>query len=55
MLKTFDLQLPLNIDESFELVRKSGGEIVSWGANNVSEESHYLEWKKARTKLRLRS
>lgn len=47
MLKKFDLQLPLPIDDSFELVRRSGDEIVSWGANNISEEDHYLEWKQS--------
>lgn len=47
MLKKFDLQLPLPVDESFELVRKSGDEIVSWGANNISEEDYYLEWKQS--------
>ena len=47
MLKKFELKLPLPIDESFELVRDSGDEIVSWGANNISEEDHYLEWKQS--------
>lgn len=47
MLKTFNLQLPLSVDDSFELVRKSGDEVVSWGANNISEEDHYLEWKQS--------
>ena len=43
MLKKFSITLPLDIDESYELVRKSGDEIVSWGAHNVSPENHYLE------------
>ncbi len=47
MLKTFHLQLPLSLDDSFELVRKSGDEIVSWGANSVNQEAHYLEWKQS--------
>ncbi len=47
MLKKFNLQLPLPIDESFELVKQSGDEIVSWGANNISEENYYLEWKQS--------
>lgn len=47
MLKKFSLQLPLDIDESFALVSKSGDEIPSWGANNISEENHYLEWKQS--------
>lgn len=47
MLKKFTITLPLDIDTSYELVRKSGDEIVSWGANNVSPENHYLEWKQS--------
>lgn len=47
MLKKFTVTLPLDIDTSYELVRKSGDEIVSWGANNVSPEDHYLEWKQS--------
>ena len=47
MLKKFSITLPLDLDESYELVRKSGDQIVSWGANNVSPENHYLEWKQS--------
>lgn len=47
MFKKFSISLPLDIDQSYELVRKSGDEIVSWGANNVSPEDHYLEWKQS--------
>ena len=47
MLKKFAITLPLDTDTSYELVRKSGDEIVSWGANNVSPENHYLEWKQS--------
>lgn len=47
MLKKYTISLPLDIDNSFEMVRKSGDEIVSWGANNVSAEDHYLEWKQS--------
>ena len=47
MLKKYTISLPLDIDNSFEMVRKSGDEIVSWGANNVSPEDHYLEWKQS--------
>lgn len=31
MFKKFSISLPLDIDQSYELVRKSGDEIVSWG------------------------
>lgn len=47
MLKKFSIKIPLTIEESFELVKKSGEEIVSWGANNISEDDHYLEWKQS--------
>ncbi len=47
MLKKFQIQLPLNVEESFDLVRRSGDEIVSWRANNVSPENNYLEWKQS--------
>lgn len=47
MLKKFYIELPLEIGDSFELVRRSGDEIVSWGKNNVSEDDYYLEWKQS--------
>ena len=47
MLKKFSLTLPLDLERSFELVRASGDEIVSWGANRISPEDHYLEWKQS--------
>ena len=43
MLKKFSISLPLDIERSYELVRKSGDQIVSWGANRVSPEEFYLE------------
>ena len=47
MLKKFSIQIPLGIEDSFKLVKKSGDEIVSWGAHNISEQDHYLEWKQS--------
>jgi hypothetical protein len=47
MLKKFTLTLPLDIEQSYELVRRSGDQIVSWGANRVSPEEFYLEWKQS--------
>ena len=47
MLKKFHLELPLDIDDSFALVRRSGDEIVSWRANNISEKDYYLDWKQS--------
>ena len=34
-------------EECFELVRRSGAEIVSWGNNNADQESGYLDWKQS--------
>ena len=47
MLKKFTIALPLGIEQSYQLVRKSGDEIVSWGANRASPEEFYLEWKQS--------
>lgn len=47
MLKKFTIKIPLTIGDSYDLVKKSGDEIAGWGANNVSEEDHYLEWKQS--------
>lgn len=44
MLKKFSINIPLNVGDSFELVKKSGDDIVSWGTNNVGEQDYYLEW-----------
>ena len=47
MFKKFSLQIPLDIDDSFELVKQSGEEVVSWGASSLSEKDYYLEWKQS--------
>jgi hypothetical protein len=47
MIKEFTMSLPLDLEQSYELVRKSGDQIVSWGANRVSPEDYYLEWKQS--------
>ena len=47
MIKEFSLTLPLDLEQSYELVRKSGDQIISWGAQRVSPEDHYLEWKQS--------
>lgn len=47
MLKTYQIIIPLPQQESFELVRRSGAEIVSWRNNNADEESGYLDWKQS--------
>ena len=47
MIKEFTITLPLDLDQSYELVRKSGDQIVSWGAQRVNPEDYYLEWKQS--------
>lgn len=47
MLKKFNITIPLGIEDSYMLVKKSGDEIVSWRASNISEKDHYLEWKQS--------
>ena len=47
MRKNFTLTLPLDLDQSYELVRQSGDQIMSWGSQKVSPEDHYLEWKQS--------
>ncbi|MBT8347716.1 MAG: hypothetical protein KJO60_11695 [Desulfofustis sp.] len=47
MIKEFTLTLPLGLEQSYELVRKSGDQIMSWGAHRVTPEDYYLEWKQS--------
>ena len=47
MIKEYTLTLPLDIEQSYELVRTSGDQIVSWGSNRVNPEDFYLEWKQS--------
>ena len=47
MLKKFTLTLPLDLEQSYELVRQSGDQIMSWGSQKVSPDDHYLEWKQS--------
>ena len=47
MRKNFTLTLPLDLDQSYELVRQSGDQIMSWGSQKISPEEHYLEWKQS--------
>ena len=47
MIKEFSLTLPLDLEQSYELVRKSGDQIISWGVQRANPEEHYLEWKQS--------
>ena len=47
MIKEFSFTLPLDLEKSYDLVRKSGDQIISWGAQRVDPEDHYLEWKQS--------
>ncbi len=47
MIKEFSLTLPLDLERSYQLVRTSGDQIISWGAHRVNPEEHYLEWKQS--------
>ena len=47
MIKTFQIKIPLSFHESFELIRKSGEEIVSWKANHSDATNGYIDWKQS--------
>lgn len=47
MIKRFHLELPLNAEKSFELLRQSGDEIDSWRTNNLDLKNGFIEWKQS--------
>ena len=47
MLKTYEIIIPLSFAQSFELIRKSGDDIVSWRNSNADPESGYIDWKQS--------
>ena len=47
MIKTFKLRIALSFEESFDLVRKSGDDIVSWRTNHSDPENGYIDWKQS--------
>lgn len=47
MIKTFQIKIPLSFHESFELIRISGEEIVSWKTNHSDETNGYIDWKQS--------
>jgi len=47
MIKTFTIKIPLPFEQSFELISKSGDDIISWGKGNSDEKSGYIDWKQS--------
>lgn len=47
MIKTFQIKIPLSFHESFELIRKSGDEIISWKTNHSDATNGYIDWKQS--------
>lgn len=47
MIKTFTIQIPLPFEQSFELLRKSGDDIISWSKSNADPEKGYIDWKQS--------
>ncbi len=47
MIKKFRIQIPLPYEDSFNLLLKSGDDIVSWKTSNSDIENGYIEWKQS--------
>ena len=47
MIRTFQIRIPLSFEESFELIGKSGADIISWRRNNSDPASGYIDWKQS--------
>ncbi len=47
MIKTYTIRIPLPFEESFELISKSGDDIVSWGKSNSDQKRGYIDWKQS--------
>lgn len=47
MIKTFQIRIPLSFEESFELIRKSGADIISWRTTNSDPANGYIDWKQS--------
>ena len=45
MLRKFEFVIPLSLQDSFELIRKSGYDVRSWQTKKSDVENGYLEWK----------
>lgn len=47
MIKTYTITIPLPFEQSFELISKSGDDIISWGKSNSDEKNGYIDWKQS--------
>ncbi len=47
MNKIFYIQIPLSLEDCFNLLCKSGDEIMSWKINNSDLKNGYIEWKQS--------
>ena len=45
MIKKFHIQIPLSLQDSFDLLCKSGDDIQSWQTNKSDFENGYIMWK----------
>jgi len=45
MIKKFHIQIPLSLQDSFDLLCKSGDDIQSWQTNISDFENGYIMWK----------
>jgi|GEM_PF-6118975 len=45
MIKTFHIRLPLSLNDSFDLLCKSGSDITSWEMLNSDVETGTIVWK----------
>lgn len=47
MLKKFNIQIPLPLKESFDLLCKSGTTIPNWKTNKSDLKTGYIEWQQS--------
>jgi len=47
MFKTFKLEIPLPLPDSFELLSKSGHDVRGWRTRKADKEEGYIEWKQS--------
>ena len=45
MIKKFHIQIPLSLQDSFDLLRQSGNDITSWQSIGADFEGGYLMWR----------
>ena len=47
MLRTFKLELALSCEDSFKIIRESGGEVAHWQLIDANPETGRIEWKQS--------